>query len=209
MKVLFSEITDIRNPLILPWLDLYELAFPPAERSPTTSHFDDLITPNPLATEKKHRLAALTEDGQFAGMARYSYIPDSLIYLIYLAVVPQMRSSGIGAQLFEEVRRRSHESYPHVKLMAWEVERPENAPTSEEYNTASRRIEFYRRAGAKRLYGVDHFIQNRPDLPQVPMYIMVASLQGSSLDEIPQTEILNILKRHFEFRYTASEFKIA
>ena len=199
MKVIFREITDIRDPLLLPWLDLYETAFPEAERSLVSSHLEDLLLPT-QSEEVKHRLVCVDEQGQFLGMARYSFVPNiPLIYLIYLAVVPEQRSAGIGGQLFEEVRRHAHHQHPSGKIMAWEVERPDAAAAGEEARLSERRIQFYRRLGGKLVAGIDYAIQNRPELPVVPLHLMALPLSGASFDAMPVEEVLSALRSQFNF----------
>lgn len=201
MKISISEIQEIHNPLILPWLDLYETAFPPSERSLVSSHIEDLIRPNTTSTRKKHRLAAVDEEGQLVGIARYTFIPEiPLVYLIYLAIVPERRSRGIGEQLFEEVRLRCQQSYPTLELIGWEVEDPDGTQTADERIAAERRIHFYSRLGARRLYGVDHTIQNRIDLPIVPMYVMATTVPNISFLDLSESTAIDALEQHFRFK---------
>lgn len=74
------------------------------------------------------------------------------ILLDYLAVTPERRSGGLGSLMLKKMR----ETYPDQVILA-EAETPAEAPDS---RAAERRLDFYRRSGARlaaydsRIFGV-------------------------------------------------------
>ncbi len=166
MKLHISEITDLDDDLLLPWLDLYETAFPPAERM-LVSFYVRLLKerwPN-------HHLLAIQRGGVFVGLAHYVLIPQhKLAWLWMFAVTPEARNHGVGTAIYGEIVRRLPAG---TVAMLIEVERPDLASTEAERALAERRIAFYRRQGARLLEGV-HYIQSvGPHQPPLPMHVMI------------------------------------
>ncbi len=103
-------------------------------------------------------------------------------------------------------RRRVRHSYPEVRLLTWEVEKPDENGPCEQRSDGERRVAFYRRLGAKRVYNVEHVIQNRPDLPRVPVYVMVAPAADDPRVELEEAGAMDALKRHYGFQTTGEPF---
>jgi len=187
-QIRFVGLTSLQDDLLLPWLDLYETAFPAAERVLVSKHLLTLKG-TPDEPGEHHILAALADNASFAGLARYQVVPDlGAAYLWYLATAPELRSQGVGTKFYQEIVRRV--TGPAVRALVIEVEIPARASGGEgvaaaaenstvsaeralpERALAQRRITFYRRQGARLLEGI-HYLQSvgRHQAP-IPMHLM-------------------------------------
>lgn len=166
------EITSVDDPLLLPWLDLYEVSFPPQERVLVSDHLRVLIEKANGRARDAYLLAAVNEAGDLIGMIRYHLASDCRVaHLWYLAVVPDMRSKGIGAICYNEVRDRARQA--GMRAMLFEVDIPVLPGTEEAEAPARRRIAFYQRQGAYLLGGIGYMQSIGPHQAPVPMHIMV------------------------------------
>jgi ribosomal protein S18 acetylase RimI-like enzyme len=167
--VSFVDLRGLDDELLLPWLDLYETAFPAAEKVLVSNHLAALQG-RPEEPGEHHLMAALS-GGQFAGLARYHVLPEiATSYLWYLATRPELRSRGIGAELYGEIVRRAQAS--GMRTLMLEVEIPEEMVSPEMRILAERRIGFYRRQGARLLTGI-HYLQFLSTYHQpVPMHLL-------------------------------------
>ena len=117
-------------------------------------------------------LAAVNKAGDLIGMIRYHLVPKCRVaHLWYLAVVPNMRSKGIGAICYNEVHDKSQQA--GMRAMIFEVDIPELAGSEETAAPARRRIAFYRRQGAYLLGGIDYMQSIGSHQTPIPMHIMV------------------------------------
>jgi len=165
----FVEITDINDDLLLPWLRLWETAFPPVERILVSDLLKVLKDKARGLSVYDHLIAALDESGKFVGLIQYEIWPEiSLALFWYLAVDPDIRGRGLGAKCYAEVKRRAKEA--GAKALLFEVELPEE---SDDPELARRRIEFYRRQGALLLSGIRYLQFIGTHQPVVPMHIML------------------------------------
>jgi GNAT superfamily N-acetyltransferase len=177
-QIRFVELTSLQDDLLLPWLDLYETAFPAAERVLVSKHLLALKGASDADEPGEHHiLAALAGNASFAGLARYQVPPDlGAAYLWYLATAPELRSQGVGTKFYQEIVRRV--TGPALRALVIEVEIPARASGGEgeaaaaERALAQRRITFYRRQGARLLEGI-HYLQSvgRHQAP-IPMHLM-------------------------------------
>jgi hypothetical protein len=173
----FVELRGPDDDLLLPWLDLYETAFPAAERVLVSSHLL-VLKGTPAEPGEHHLLAAMSGEAHFAGLARYQVLPDlGLAYLAYLATLPEMRNRGAGGKFYQEIVRRV--TGQDVRALAIEVEIPRQSGGHEgedallaQHALAQRRIAFYRRQGARLLEGVDYLQTVGRHQPPVPMHLM-------------------------------------
>lgn len=169
--VQYTEIVDLNDELLLPWLDLYETSFPPHERILVSGHLRVLQARAAGVPTDEHLLAAIDEAGAMVGMARVLIRPDEVAYLWYLAVSPAARNRGLGSTFYREIVRRAEEA--GCRALIFEVEIPEREADEERRRLAQRRIGFYRRLGARLLAGI-HYLQSvGPHQPPTPMHIMV------------------------------------
>lgn len=165
----FVEITDINDDLLLGWLDIYEVSFPPEEKVLVSLFLDLLKDKAKGLREHSRMMAALNSGGRLVGIMRFDDLRDpGVAYLWYLAVAPGARGSGIGSACHEETLRLCREAGAKAAVM--EVEIPEQAPDPE---FARRRIEFYRRHGALMLRGVDYVHRAAPHQPEINLHIMI------------------------------------
>jgi len=164
-----TELTSRSDDLLLPWLDLYETAFPPPLKMLVSSLLNILRDKERGIPGSKTLLAAL--DGQsLVGLAAYDLLAladYAVCSLWYLAVTPEARNHGVGAWLYHAVLARV--SSP---VMLIEVEMPEEAADMTQRQFAERRIAFYRRQGARRLLGVRYLQTVGPHQPLTPMFLM-------------------------------------
>lgn len=168
------EIADRRDDLLLPWLNLYETAFPPNERMTVASFLDMLRGRERGEGQHRHLVAALDREGSLIGMAAYlDMVELDVVFLWYLAVVPQARNRGVGAWLYQEI---VHRLAAGTKAMIFNVERPEDMPSDERRMWSQRRFGFYRRQGARLLQGAICTIDVGPHQPPTPTYLMVHPL---------------------------------
>lgn len=174
MNLHITEITDLDDGLLLPWLDLYETAFPPAERM-LVSFYLRLLREKWEGLQPDHHLLAVQREGIFVGLAHYVIISEhNLAWLWMFAVTLEARDHGVGAAIYGEIVRRLPAGTVAILI---EVERPDLAQTEAERELAERRIAFYRRQGARLLEGV-HYVQSvGPHQSPLPMHVMVHPLQ--------------------------------
>jgi len=169
------EINDLHDELLLPWLDLYETAFPPNERV-LVSFLLKVLKDKALSRAQQYQLrAALEPHTTLVGMAMYELFPSCHAALLWcLAITPNERSRGQGGKLYEEILRQAK---PTNTAMLLEVEIPEEAQSNQERQLAQRRIEFYRRQGARVLRGVHYMQYVGQHQPPLPMHVMVHPFQ--------------------------------
>jgi ribosomal protein S18 acetylase RimI-like enzyme len=175
----FVEITDTNDDLLLPWLDLYEISFPPEEKVLVSGFLALLKAKKRGEREHSHMLAAVDEAGRLVGLARFDSLREpGVAYLWYLAVLPDARGKGFGGAIHDEVLRRCREAGARAAVM--EVEIPEESPDAE---FARSRIEFYRRHGAKLLTGIRYVHTVGPHQPEVLMNIMIRPFEPIAPEE--------------------------
>ncbi len=178
----FREIRDINDNLLLPWLDLYEISFPPDEKMLVSSILKILKEKPSGKSKDTIILSALDDKGEFLGLALYDVVPDcEAAFLWYFAVKPEARSKGIGAHFYHEILRRL-KSF-HLKAAIFEVEIPEEAHTPDGGEWAKRRINFYKRQGALLMGGIHYEQSVGPHQPTIPMHIMVHPLATCTPEE--------------------------
>jgi GNAT superfamily N-acetyltransferase len=152
-------------------MQLYEVAFPPAERVMISSLLC-ILRDKEMGEIDTHRILALTGiDGELMGIACDEYLPELQAgYLWYIAIQPGLRSHGVGTHFYRYMINTMLEK---ARLVIFEVEKPELGDTIEKCQLAERRIQFYRRNGARILGGI-HYVQSVGDhIEPVPMHLMV------------------------------------
>ncbi len=180
----FVDITSASDDLFIPWIELYETAFPPEERILVSRFLDLLKAKGRGEYPDSHMQAALDEDGEFAALLRFDLIRErEAAYLWYLAVHPEARNGGVGSQCFAYVLDRAVEA--GMKALVWEVEAPEHIEDPARREPAERRIGFYRRQGALMLTGI-HYVQKLPHQPPVPLRVMVRPIQPVTPQDVFQ-----------------------
>jgi GNAT superfamily N-acetyltransferase len=168
----YREIVSLDDPFLLPWLDLYETAFPPQERILISSILHILSTPTVEEKARTHLLAVLNMTGELVGLAMFSVSTQQPIaFLWYLAVNHKLRSQGIGSRIYQEILRQIR--LLNLKALIFEVEIPEG----ENSENALRRIRFYKQKGVLLLEGI-HYMQHVGwHQNPIPMHVMVQPLE--------------------------------
>jgi ribosomal protein S18 acetylase RimI-like enzyme len=170
------EITSLEDDLLLPWLDLFETAFPPHEKVLVSNHLQAIKMQARGEDIQEHFLAALDDHHALTGMARYQLFPETrAAFLWYLATTLAARNLGLGGKIYDHILSIIDPS--QYQVMFLEVEMPEEAENEALRLLAKRRIGFYRRHGAVQLNGI-HYLQTvGPHQPQTPMHILVHPFQ--------------------------------
>lgn len=170
----FRELNSLEDSLLLPWLDLYESAFPQNERLPVSAVLSILLQKQRGEKNPAHCLAALDSSGRLLGIAIYFHKSNApVLVLWYLAVMPDLRSAGIGSRIYRYIEQRARAD---CKAIVFDVEIPERANDEAERSQRERRISFYRQLGARMLGGVYYAICANPGYEPVPMHLMVHPL---------------------------------
>lgn len=144
------------DPLFEPALALYEEAFPDEDEREDTAEVAQVASGESLAGDilRRHvrRFAIAEIAGELAGL-RYSSVDGEagIGFLIYLAVVPKFRRSGLGAKLIQfgvdQSRRDLKEMGRELEAVVFECERPELAQGAER-EWRDERLRYFARKGA-------------------------------------------------------------
>lgn len=184
----FVDITDPNDDLFVPWLELYETAFPPEEKVLVSSFLSLLKSKANGDYPDSYIQTVLDEESNVVAALRFDIVHDlRATYFWYMAVDPALRNRGIGSMCFEEVQRRATEA--NTQVMVLEVEMSGHSPDPE---MSARRIGFYRRHGAKQLTGIDYTQSVGPHQPAIPMHIMIRPIEP-----ITPQEAFNIVRGLF------------
>lgn len=178
----FVDITDANDELFTPWLDLYETSFPPEERILISEFLTLIKGKSKDEWPYSYIQAALDEQDSFVALLRYDLGKEpGIAYFWYLAVHPDARGGGIGAECFGEVVRRATEA--GLRAVVFEVEVPGHFENPTRQELARRRIGFYKRQGAKLLTGI-HYMQQLPHQPAIPLHVMVRPIEPVTPQEV-------------------------
>ena len=194
------EICSLNDPLLLPWLDLYETAFPPGERILVScilnvlhdragglnpgSHLLAAVMPpaageNAIPTDAPPALQDPGSPGNRLLSMLFVYEPPDgqAAFLWYFAVDPRMRGQGLGGQIYQGLLARLD---PRARALIFDLEDPAQMATPGETRQAERRIAFYRRLGARLLGGIRYIQTVGPHQPPLPLRLMVHPIQDLS-----------------------------
>ena len=171
-----TTVVPLDSPALLRSLhrDVLEPSFPPAER--TTE--EEL-----LADHAAGRLRSLgvVEDGRVTAGVVGAWSPATRVLLVvYLAIAPGRRGSGVGGRLVAAALDAWAEALDPV-LAVGEVEHPAHHTASAAYGDPEARLRFYARLGA-RVLDVPYFQPGgSPGGERVPALLLVAlPLPGSA-----------------------------
>jgi ribosomal protein S18 acetylase RimI-like enzyme len=175
-EIKFVEIVDLEDDLFLPWLDLYETAFPPNEKVLVSHFIELLISKKEGGRVDEILLGAVNGAQELLGLAYFALMPEKeTAVLWYLATWPKDRNRGLGGTIYDHIVSLIDKSCYKGLLM--EVEIPELAESEEQRLLAARRINFYRRHGAYWLKGIDYLQSVGWHQFPTPMYILVHPFQ--------------------------------
>jgi GNAT superfamily N-acetyltransferase len=108
------------------------------------------------STDNQQRLCAVKVDGNVVGMLQYLIVTvevkgeeKKIAWLYYIALAEDYRNLGYGHDTYRWLVKAAHEN--GCAAIFFEVEKPDIAP---DRDIANRRLNWYRRNGAKKLDGV-------------------------------------------------------
>ncbi|MCM1988196.1 GNAT family N-acetyltransferase [Oceanirhabdus seepicola] len=165
--------------------DRFEKDFPPDERK-------DRKQIESLMLKNKYKLI-IAKHSILSEVLGYAFIYETenlgLIWIDYIAINPKFQSKGYGSLLFNKVMERSND----VKGIIVEVERAdhENLHIREKQK---RRIDFYKRLGARRL-NIAYHLPTKDG--SIPLDLYFIPKQG--INYLPKDVIQNKIRSVFEF----------
>jgi hypothetical protein len=86
----------------------------------------------------------------------------------------------VGSLTYQHVIERSQR---FARMMMFDVEQVELAADEADRQMRARRIDFYRRLGARMLCGVDYVFHDNPNYPPLPLYLMIHPLVSLPAEE--------------------------
>ena len=160
---------------------LYDSAFPSTEREPRSVILETLRRGNGVVVRARR-------DSNTIGLAvAHMLRHPPVLFIVYLAVAPELRSRHIGAALFEKLweegRRRYSDEGLQAEGMVWEVDIPERATGEQGLKQSRRRIAFFERLGG-RLLPSAYFQPPVDGIHLVPMHLMYRPASGRSLPDV-------------------------
>jgi GNAT superfamily N-acetyltransferase len=172
------EVTDFHTTVGQQVIAIYEQSFPEAEREPVETIAANLNSSD-LNTEVTH-LRALVEQEAVVGFTYFSSYPEYYLgFLKFIAVRADIRGKGYGPILLQDALEQLRADgvratgWPYLGLVL-EVERPELAANDQDRQLRERRIQFYRRNGARMIEGIDYIAPPvAAGQPSLPFYLMV------------------------------------
>lgn len=143
--VFFDSLTPAELHSDDSWWEIYDAAFPSAEREPRAVILDSLQTGVGVAVRVRSR------DETIAIATLHLLKNPSAIFLVYLATTRNLRGRGLGSALLEYawqigVAKLSDADHQAIGLIA-EVDSPEESIDDEERHIRQRRIAFFQRQG--------------------------------------------------------------
>jgi hypothetical protein len=184
---------------------LYDSSFPSDEREPRSVILESIRKGVGFAVRARTSIRTI-------GLATAHLLREPpVLFLVYLAVVPEFRSRHIGATLFEKVWATGNARYSEWGLvpkgMVWEVQIPERAPSQRDFEDRRRRIDFFKCLGAGVL--PRPYVQPPVDgIASVPMRLMFWPATGGSLPDGSQVSAL-IRAIYFEKYHAANGIPLA
>lgn len=178
---------------------LYDSAFPSTEREPRSVV---------LKTQRRGQGAVVRarSGGKTVGLALAHMLRHPpVLFIVYLAVAPELRSRHIGAALFEKLWEEGCRRYSETGLkaegMVWEVDIPERA-SGQGLEQGRRRIAFFQRLGG-RLLPAPYFQPPVDGITPVPMHLMFRPAPGRSVPDVASQPAL-VRSLYFEKYHAAN-----
>lgn len=187
MHYTLIELESPADPLLVPWMELYELAFPPSQRVLAAWILRSLVEIAQGDRRGRHLFAALDGDGKFCGLA-HTFEPDDqpLGFLWYLATLPNLRGQGLGAWMYHSLLDRMR---PEVKAFIFDLEDPGQLTDPAHRQMALRRANFYTRLGARLIGGITYMQTVGPHIAPVEGWLM-----AHPLAEISAAEVIDLVQ---------------
>ncbi len=158
----FYTIREIDCPDFQAAIEIYQAAFPPSELIPI-----DVFARR--VDRGTYQLWVCQQDNRIAFMAILCEpIADRFVLLGYIATHPDYRSQGIGSDFFSEILPKLQQRSQSLLL---EVENPNDG---DDLPLRQRRVNFYRRLGARELQNVRYILPALSGGEPTEMILMVA-----------------------------------
>lgn len=159
---LFYQVTEIESADFQAAIEIYEEAFPECERVATVAVAERLKT-------QSDRLFVRKEADRIVFMAILGKpILEEFVLLGYMATHPDFRNRGFGKTFVMDTLERVRH---HGQYLLLEVENPDLGVDGE---IRQRRVNFYRRLGAKQLKSVRYILPPLSGAESTEMILMLA-----------------------------------
>ena len=194
--MILRELYSVDDPAFEAAYRLYEASFPVDEREPRAV-IEAWLRPTGISSPGQaaiKRFVVAERDAEVVGLTIHEFRPAcGLGWLIYIAVEPSCRGTGLGARLLEAVRGlvRLDASFRGVRYrgMILEVERVEDATDEADRVVRKARLAYFGQRGARLL--TSDYVQ--PSLGEglrpVPLNLLI-------LDGEPDASIVRDFYRH-------------
>ncbi len=160
----FIELTEVDSADYRQAIEIYEEAFPLAERHPV-----NVISHRISTGLYKAYVGRLKETGEVVLMAFLWPFQDSnLILLDYLAAKKSFRGKSVGSSYLSKMSQILESQQKYILI---EVDNPKFAPNEEE---ATRRIAFYQRNGAQLLKDLRYLLPPLQGDEPTEMFLMIS-----------------------------------
>jgi GNAT superfamily N-acetyltransferase len=181
MTLIVREIRDMSDPLWDQWWAVYLGSFPENERM-SEAHFRKVLSrKRKQEAKREYAFVAVEHESHAVGIAYLkSCLEGQVVELWYIAVRADSRGAGIGTALFRQTVELVKDTFPACQFLAFEVDLP-----SDKEPVNVRRIEWYRRLGAKYLKGIQYFQTVDDDtIPPVEMGLMVYLFSERNVSDV-------------------------
>jgi ribosomal protein S18 acetylase RimI-like enzyme len=147
------------------WMEIYYDCFPENERA------SDKALLNRIQNQEINKMYCYYQDKKCIGISFHQdFANEKGLFLWYLAVNNNLRSKGIGSQIFQDLITSAE--MKKIKHIFFEVEDPNNIKDSSLQTEARRRINFYKKNNCRILSEISYtntIVTNNP----VSMILMV------------------------------------
>ena len=173
--ITLERVPDLSSPLSRPCSEILRESIPSSEQLS-----DQRLTQ--LLARDDYRMYTLLLNGAVAATA-ILYLPraEDFVLLDYMAVRADLRNRGLGSALFHEVTKTASRERPAAAFLFFEVD-DDRGVRDAARSINRRRIELYRRLGAKLLVNAEYVFPSLTGAG-VPMRLMVYRLR-------PEIELL-------------------
>ena len=175
--ITLERVPDLSSPLFRPCSEVLRKSIPSSEQ------LSDQRLTQLLARDDYRMYALLLNDAVAATAILYLPRAEDFVLLDYMAVRADLRNRGLGSMLFQEVVKTASRERPAASFLFFEVDDDRGVGDAAP-SINRRRIEFYRRLGAKLLVNAEYVFPSSTG-SGVPMRLMVYRLR-------PETELLQI-----------------
>jgi GNAT superfamily N-acetyltransferase len=185
MKII--EVKSIKDQLFIEAMEIYDASFPRSER-----HARSIIEER--MDRKLYRLFIGQKEGKTVLMALFYPLKGSQFILFdYMAVVASYRGKGLGSQFLNAISSTIGLGKRHLLL---EVEDPRSGDNKDQRR---KRLEFYKRQGAKELKGLRYLMP--PLFGPTPTEMVLLVWPDFKDGKIPGHEVKKIILQVYRELY--------